>query len=378
MHENTKIKYDISKLIQGEIKRKFWKLDTSHYSILKKFLPNHNEGLILLNPVNEDNKSFDIISPHIINKKDKSDFGISTISQYIRILLFYNVIDYEEIIKINPKSWVDLIRKIAKDGIVIKYSSIEVKDYLKNNKHKIVKAIKDKINCSNKLIRKETIKFLVNMEIFLNFTSSLEEYKFNEEGFIDFLENYAYDVIEIDKNYPDELANMMQMYEYTKEIFNLLLNTSSVEIGENINYLESDEDIDFEGFGYVGEYIYNEYLRKNTREKFEWTANKEKYSPYDFKVGDKYIEIKTPTKNRSKISFHLSWNEFKKHELEKERYIIYFIDGVYNLELKHFFANEINDINKFMKEKNITLKRILYNEIKDLNFFPKGYWVKEK
>lgn len=368
--------FNISKLINGSFKREIWKMDTSHFSILQKFLLNSNEKKIILNEVGDNRYQF--FNPQIIKRENDPGYSNGAIGQYIRILLFYGVIDYVQITKLNCSSWTCVIKEIIEGNVNLKEFGKDPESYLLDNFNEIANGIKEQLNSDNEMIRLNAIKITSTMETFINYKNSSFAKELKVENFNQFLREYEYEIDAIrpdgsDDGYIDELKNWMKMYDYCEEILRFLLEDKTTR--------DDVEDpfgkIDFSGYGYVGEYIYNEYLRSKGIEH-EWVSIKDKYSPFDFKVEQDWIEVKTATNKRNKISFNLSWNEYIQHQAKKERYKILYIDGIYNIDIKKIMRSGVNDIDQLIIDNDIVFHEITYNEIRDYRFAPKGYWVTEK
>ncbi len=371
--------YDVSSLIEGDFSRKIWKMDTSHYSILEKFLNKSNENKIKIEKTRENKYKF--INPDILNKRDKNGaFASRTIEQYIRILIFYDVVDYKEIENLKLIKWNELIERIINGEINLTIKSIDSESYLLNNLDKIVNSIKGQLKSENKNIREDAIKILSTMEIFLNYKNSDFSNSLSIKTFKEFLSHYDFDIKKSKsggsgEGYINELKNWIKMYDYSEKLLLSLLGKEQVILDDDQQ--QPFMSVDFTGYGYLGEYLFNELLNHEGIEH-EWISQKDKYAPYDFKSNENYIEVKTATTKRNKISFNLSWNEYIQHQAKKDKYKICYIDGVYNLDIKKVIRFGIGNFKKLINENEIVFKEIEYDELKNYKLSSKGYWVTEK
>ncbi len=368
--------FDISKIINNDFEREVWKMDTSHYSILQKFLLNSTQNIIDLKEVGDNRYQF--FNPSVIKRKEDPGFSMGAITQYARVLVFYNVLSYKDLVNLNCKSWKCVIAEMLEGNVKLTNNNINPEAYLLDNFVDIRNSILEQINSDNDLIRNNAVKILSTMETFINYKNSKYAEDLKVENFNTFIRNYEYDIKApkpngTDEGYIDELKNWMKMYDYCEEILTSLFKDEN----EAIISEEAFNSIGFSEYGYVGEYVYNEYLKMKNIDH-EWVSSKDKYSPYDFRVEEDWVEVKTASNKRKKISFNLSWNEYIQHQAKKERYKILYIDGIYNIDLKKIIRNGINDINKLISEYDITFKEITYSELRDYHLSSKGYWVTEK
>lgn len=369
------VNYNIENIINKEFEREIWKMDTSHFSILIKFLTNSTNTNITIKKI-ADNR-FQFIEPSFIKRENDPGFSQGAILQYIRVLTFYNVINHKDIEKLNCNSWKCVFDEMLDGNIKLTNFDENIENYLINNIDSISKAIKEQAKSNSKIIFKNSIKILSTMETFLNYKNSPYSRDLKASSFNDFLNNYEFTTKGIrpngdDEGYIDELKNWLKMYDYCEELFKIIL-----ELDTSSSIEDAFASIDFSGYGYLGEYIVDKYLEEK-KITYEWVSIKNKYSPFDFKADDMILEVKTPTTKRNKISFNLSWNEYIQHQSKKEKYKILYVDGVYNIDLKKVMKNGINDINGFILENDINIHEIEYKEIRDYRFASKGYWVSEK
>ncbi len=378
MHENTINRvFDISTLIDGNFERDIWKMDTSHISILKKFILNSKEPKIILKEVDENRYRF--FNPSLIKNERDPGYSQGAITQYIRILCFYNLISFKDIIALGCKNWKCVMQKMMEGKINLKDFNKTPESYLIENFKNITESIKKQINSENKIIRENAIRILSTMEVFINYKNSDYSREIKIDNFNEFLREYPFHIKNPKVNgdphgYIEELNNWMKLFDYCEQILEDILGLRKED--EKVND-EVFGKIDFTGYGYIGEYLFNEYLNSK-KEEHEWVSIKDKYSPYDFKVGEICIEVKTPTNKRNKVSFNLSWNEYVHHQSRKEKYKIYYIDGVYNLDVKKLLLEGIRDFEKLVSENQIAFKEISYKELREYRLAPKGYWVSEK
>ncbi len=368
--------FDISKLINKNFKREIWKMDTSHFSILQKFLLNSNNKKIDVNEVS--NNRYQFFNPTLIKRDSDPGFSKGAIGQYIRILVFYNVISHNVIESLKCSSWSCVFEEMLNGNLNMEVFGKEPESYLIDNFNEISFSIKEQVNSENQMIRLNAIKILSTMETFINYKNSPLAKELKVENFNKFLREYEYEIDAIrpdgsDEGYIDELKNWIKMYDYCEELLNSLLGSESTS--DEIE--DSFGKIDFTGYGYIGEYIYNEYLERNNIDH-KWVSVSDKYSPYDFQVEDNWVEVKTATNKRNKISFNLSWNEYIHHQAKKEKYKILYIDGVYNIDIKKIIRNGIQNLDLLMQENEIIFHELTYKEIREYRFAPKGYWVSEK
>lgn len=367
----TNCKYNINDIIPKNWEREIWKMDTSHFHILSTIINDTNKGKLKLI---ENEKKFKFEEPVVINGQ-KDFFAKNTCGQYLRILVFYGVIDYNILLENNINNW-DSFRSYCVNNEIIITTEIDFEEYLKNNISKIAKNIMNIISLDN-FISKDALKILSTAEFFLNYKDHAVELNLKE--IVGYFYNYELKIKQAKINSDinsifGEYLLYIKTFSYFDALFEELGCYERVDkISEEIEEFE----LDFEGIGYLGELIVDRFLKEKYT-KVDWVSRRNKRSNHDFKADDDYIEVKTTTNNRKIISFNLSWNEYILQQNNKYNYFVYYVDGIYKLDnpVKEI-VNNINNIIDFVEKNEINIERIDNSLLSKFQFVQKGFWVKE-
>lgn len=367
-------------------------MDTSHISILKKFLKHDNEGKIIMEKIGD---RYNILQPDIKFTDDDPSFSYGAIQQYLKILVFLNIIDHKFLIENDIQTAQKFVDEVAEKGIEIK-QYVDFIDYLTKEFINITNNIKTVLQYDlNNDVRASFVKNLYidsmsTIEFVLNFKSIYNEYteKTVAEHFLNYelttgnkiVERRASKLRSYIKAYKD-VRLLIDFYEY---IFDAALERD-VKVVDELKAFVSAKDFDFGIYGHLGEILVNKILieeNTDTDTKVIWQSEIRSRSPYDFKIeepeSEKYIEVKTKTSYIPKISFQLSYNEWQIYDSHRDNYLLYYVDGIYRLDDFDKITDLKGSTKEFLRENQIEIKILKEKELNDLDYSNKGYWVSEK
>lgn len=371
----TNCKYNISKLLPDDSKRTMWIMDTSHYHILSTILNDTNNGILRLEETKDG--QFKITHPIVVNGQ-KDAFAENTVGQYLRILIFYGVIDYKVIVDNGIKTTKEFRKFCLENDIEIKkYHDFTI--YLKENLKEIAKGIKEIIKLDN-FLSTDALKILSTAEFYLNYKDHADKMSINE------IEGYFYNCelkpsLGKSNSKVESIHGEFLLYMKTLDYFDVLF--AELDCRQNITSEEKENEVefdnlDFEGIGYLGELIINQYL-KTEYEIVDWVSRRNKRSNHDFKADEDYIEVKTTSASRSATSFNMSWNEFTLQQTNRNNYYIYYVDGIYKLKKpEKEIVENLENIKQFIDKNEISVEKIDSKKLTEkFLLIPKGYWVRE-
>lgn len=366
----TNFRFNLNSLKGFDQNRKIWVMDTSHHHILNAILNETNDGFLTAKDYNGDRTCF--ISP-IVTNNGKEGFGDNTFNQYIRILIFFGIVDYKILIENNIKNWKNFNEYIIKNGIEIKPYK-DFKEYLSKNVSNIAKNIKEILLLDN-FISKDANNILSTIEFFLNYKDSAEEISVPE--IVEYFKNYSLGISQLKSNSDinsihGEFSIYIKLIEFYERLIYELMGISVDAIEDPFDF-----QLDFEGYGYLGELIINFLLRDRYNE-IDWVSKRDKRSNHDFKADGDYIEVKTSATKKAKVAFNLSWNEYVLQQNNKDNYYIYYVDGLYNVkEPEKTIMKFLNNMEEFVKQNNIKIEIIDSRMLKKYEMVSKGYWISE-
>lgn len=351
---------------------KIWKMDTSHHSILKNFKKIKSSYFSLSRIGNLSNNKFKISNGEFTNSKGNEKLSFSAVHQYIRVLVFFNILNKDEIGKFSTltnmiNSLCDSNKSLNLNKTFLEKNEI---DYISTEFPNIIKNIEELLLSDYGVFSKATLKIIKMAKFFLEIkresNNDIEQVKIKLEKFT--MNNNIKEKNK--KGYIDEYKNQYRYLDYYEIIIDSLYKKKfSKEI--EISYIKDS----FEGIGLAGEIIAFKYLQQKDEKNIVWESQKNKYSPIDFKTKNYFYEVKATSTLSAKESFHWSKNEYN-FAKNNSNYKIIFIQNLTIQKVK-------NIIKKYLNKKQIVFNKLLIREIKVDDLFgdsfklsSKGYWVR--
>lgn len=356
----------------------FWNIDTSFTSCLS-FMKSLGVGslVILSNKDNEvDNKG--VVYP-IIGDTNKPK-AKSTIIQYIRIGILFDIFEYQ--IEDNYKSHNDFFYKVKNNKLELKFKKIfleahSIVDYVYDNIKNIIDNWKHitLLKESNAIIN-DTKDLIFDLILY----SWIRKNNKEEREVFNYLKNRTRKKLTVSSQIMTSYNQCLYLVDCIDQFL-----YDKPEINEFNKYNQAKEKI----IGYAGEFIFDlfarniskyknkipyEKLKKVPFKNIVWESVNKPKSPYDFKIDNTFIEVKSTTTNLQKTKFILSSNEWY-HITEHP-------DSSYVCHIKNIkpenidFSNQLNNI-KLLDE--LTFKFLDYSSLNEDYFFnERGFYVNQK
>lgn len=199
---------NISKLIEGTIKngvQKFWSLGTSHEHISNLFTISNNK--IDLSISKKDSGKY-IAFNILVEDIDKTQM-----IQYIRVLIFYGLINYDEIKDIkNINAFNDLLEEIENSDRKLSIR-VKTKNEFSDDVQVVINNISRILNSKNDALKNDAKNALSTIYIYIK----LKEFM-NEKGIEPLITNLDLKLMkDFHKNYEFDLKQIKQKKEFPVE-----------------------------------------------------------------------------------------------------------------------------------------------------------------
>lgn len=395
MSTNLTNKLNISSLFNKE-ELVIWKMDTSHRSILEKFI---NINTIKSKKIKflSSKKNIDCTTKFIIIFFDNNNNEIhrtkeqafTTTRQYAEILVMYGLIPIT-FKKMNKTEWFTSIsnNKISFDNKWDDYTQ-----YLENNIDNVVSRFKEMISLESKNFFYENLYgFLSLMEVAVNFFYNDYE-NLSRINFHSYLSKYKKDIYFsknrnskiTEKNRGDlwnDIKNAGILIPFILRVLNNLgIKNNNVSNDKNLpNPFAKEETI----YGDIGEKIVYQLLCQKHKSVSHKSIS-EKYLNYDIKINKdikKFVEVKTKMGyKKGKTTFQMSENEFKLLKNRTKDYLLYYVNNLPSCEKLNKIIKDLLEgkkIENLIEENHIDIKCIDGEKLlSKYEFNSKGYWVRE-
>lgn len=198
-------------------------MDTSHYSILEKFLRYSQHPQIRVDFYKD---RYDIINPSIVVKRS-NHVASATMRQYAQILVFYGLIDFDIIKNNRCKNWKEVLDLMVDGEFDLPFYSMSCDRYLRENVEYISMNIKKILNSNIEFVKETVIKILSTMEIFLNYKNWSSVSVFVEDDFDRYINSYPWKINLSNKSngkYKSEYTNWKDMFSFSEKLLAELLS----------------------------------------------------------------------------------------------------------------------------------------------------------